>query len=151
MNTKIYSTSIALGLVIAGLLATAVFGTAASVNWTNTAGGNWGVAANWSPNGVPTVSCGADADCAACGPKNRVCDTASKKCVACLVDATGSQCAKMEFCHKQGTGPKSPAVRSGIRCQSRPPPDPRSPSRARGRGHQRGRPGSQRPGYRREC
>jgi hypothetical protein len=26
---------------------------AASYTWTNTAGGNWNVAANWSPNGVP--------------------------------------------------------------------------------------------------
>ena len=25
----------------------------ATVTWTNTAGGNWGVAANWSPNQVP--------------------------------------------------------------------------------------------------
>ncbi len=27
---------------------------AAQINWTNTAGGNWSVAANWSPNQVPS-------------------------------------------------------------------------------------------------
>jgi len=26
---------------------------AADIVWTNTAGGNWGTAANWSPNQVP--------------------------------------------------------------------------------------------------
>jgi hypothetical protein len=29
---------------------------AATINWTNTAGGNWSVAANWSPNQVPGSS-----------------------------------------------------------------------------------------------
>jgi hypothetical protein len=29
---------------------------AATVNWTNTAGGNWSVAANWSPNQIPGPS-----------------------------------------------------------------------------------------------
>ena len=26
---------------------------ASAINWTNIAGGNWSVAANWSPNQVP--------------------------------------------------------------------------------------------------
>src|SRR5688572_27282412 len=29
---------------------------AATVIWTNSAGGNWNVAANWSPNQVPTLT-----------------------------------------------------------------------------------------------
>ena len=29
---------------------------AATIVWTNTTGGNWSVAANWSPNQVPTSS-----------------------------------------------------------------------------------------------
>lgn len=29
---------------------------AAEVVWTNTAGGNWNTAANWSPNQVPTAA-----------------------------------------------------------------------------------------------
>lgn len=29
---------------------------AATINWTNTAAGNWSVAANWSPNQVPASS-----------------------------------------------------------------------------------------------
>ncbi|HEY6169952.1 MAG TPA: hypothetical protein VI454_18070, partial [Verrucomicrobiae bacterium] len=29
---------------------------AATITWTNTAGGNWGTAANWSPNQVPTAA-----------------------------------------------------------------------------------------------
>lgn len=28
----------------------------ATINWTNTAGGNWSAAANWSPNQVPAGS-----------------------------------------------------------------------------------------------
>ena len=30
--------------------------TATTVVWTNTAGGNWNVTANWSPNQLPTVA-----------------------------------------------------------------------------------------------
>jgi hypothetical protein len=29
------------------------FGLTASYTWTNTAGGSWSTASNWSPNGVP--------------------------------------------------------------------------------------------------
>jgi hypothetical protein len=29
------------------------FGLTASYTWTNTAGGSWSIASNWSPNGVP--------------------------------------------------------------------------------------------------
>src|SRR5262245_20152017 len=36
------------GFILATLSASAV-----TRSWTNTAGGNWFVAANWSPNGVP--------------------------------------------------------------------------------------------------
>jgi hypothetical protein len=45
--------------IIAVLLLAAVgniVADAATINWTNTAGGNWSVAANWSPNQVPGSS-----------------------------------------------------------------------------------------------
>jgi hypothetical protein len=42
-------------LSIAGILLCAA-APAADIVWTNTAGGNWNVAANWSPNQVPTAS-----------------------------------------------------------------------------------------------
>jgi hypothetical protein len=41
-------------LLLVIVLALAVPASAATRNWTNTLGGNWFVAANWSPNGVPT-------------------------------------------------------------------------------------------------
>jgi hypothetical protein len=28
----------------------------ATITWTNASGGNWNLAANWSPNGVPGAS-----------------------------------------------------------------------------------------------
>ncbi len=36
------------------LLALAGQAHGAAITWTNTSGGNWSVAANWSPNQVPT-------------------------------------------------------------------------------------------------
>src|ERR1039458_3828367 len=44
-------------LLAAGMLAVTFFPSrAASVIWTNTVGGSWSVAANWSPNHVPGPS-----------------------------------------------------------------------------------------------
>src|SRR5271168_1026030 len=38
------------------LMASFIPAQAASITWTNTSGGNWSVAANWSPNQVPGVA-----------------------------------------------------------------------------------------------
>jgi hypothetical protein len=43
-------------LVLALILTGAMPASAINLTWTNTAGGDWAVAANWSPNQVPTVS-----------------------------------------------------------------------------------------------
>src|ERR1017187_8605147 len=42
--------------IVLALLAIASVTHATTINWTNTAGGNWSVAANWSPNQVPGSS-----------------------------------------------------------------------------------------------
>lgn len=38
---------------VAALLLAAASSSAATIAWTNTAGGNWNVVANWSPNQLP--------------------------------------------------------------------------------------------------
>ena len=43
-------------LVLAGLVAGTIRMNASEILWTNTAGGNWSVAANWSPNQLPGAS-----------------------------------------------------------------------------------------------
>jgi hypothetical protein len=45
-----------LPLFVALVLAVGNAANAATINWTNTAGGNWNTAANWNPNQVPVVS-----------------------------------------------------------------------------------------------
>ena len=45
-----------ISLLIALLLSTIAELNAATILWTNTAGGNWNAAANWSPNSVPGLS-----------------------------------------------------------------------------------------------
>src|ERR1039457_2346957 len=42
--------------IVLALLAIASVTHATTITWTNTAGGNWSVAANWSPNQVPGAS-----------------------------------------------------------------------------------------------
>src|ERR1017187_5127731 len=42
--------------IVLALLAIASVTHATTITWTNTAGGNWSVAANWSPNQVPGSS-----------------------------------------------------------------------------------------------
>ncbi|MBL4688534.1 MAG: hypothetical protein JKY37_28350 [Nannocystaceae bacterium] len=48
-------------------------------------------------DGLPTVNCNADADCAACDPQHQVCDTASNTCVACS-DQDEDACHSVEHC-----------------------------------------------------
>ncbi len=50
--------------------------------------------------GVPTIACETSADCVACDPAHRVCDTATNKCVACTVNDT-SECQSTDIC-KEG-------------------------------------------------
>jgi len=52
--------------------------------------------------GNPTVTCSADADCAACDPAHEVCDTASKKCVQCST-GNASACKGNEYCATDGS------------------------------------------------
>ena len=62
-------------------------------------------------NGVPTIaSCKQNADCAACGPRNRICDTGSGKCVGCSNFDT-TYCQSTDFCAPDKTcKPKCPAT-----------------------------------------
>jgi hypothetical protein len=53
MNNRFLHRFIPIPLTLAALLCMAVSTRAATLVWTNTAGGNWNVAANWSPNQVP--------------------------------------------------------------------------------------------------
>src|SRR5439155_5264436 len=45
-----------LQIAIAALMLTLASARAATITWTNTAGGNWNDAANWNPNQVPGAS-----------------------------------------------------------------------------------------------
>jgi hypothetical protein len=47
--------------------------------------------------GAPTGTCASDADCAACSPKFRVCDTGSKKCVGCTATSK-KMCQTTDIC-----------------------------------------------------
>jgi hypothetical protein len=48
-------------------------------------------------NGNASVTCNADADCAACDPKHRACNTATKKCVGCTKD-NSRMCQSTDAC-----------------------------------------------------
>jgi len=48
-------------------------------------------------NGVPTISCNGDADCAACGPAYKVCDPTAKKCVGCTPQNV-TNCQSTDVC-----------------------------------------------------
>lgn len=48
-------------------------------------------------NGEPTISCQANADCAACDPMHQICDPTKGKCVACT-DTNTSQCSQSDIC-----------------------------------------------------
>jgi hypothetical protein len=58
-------------------------------------------------NGVPTITCKNTADCGACGPKFRVCNTATGKCVGCLPDNT-TNCQSTDTCKNDTCVPKCP-------------------------------------------
>src|ERR1039457_7308146 len=51
MKTRIFHF---ITVTVLALLAVGNLAPAATITWTNTSGGNWSVAANWSPNQVPT-------------------------------------------------------------------------------------------------
>ena len=52
MKTK--AKGILFQLYLLGVLMAGIGASAATITWTNTTGGNWSAAANWSPNQVPT-------------------------------------------------------------------------------------------------
>jgi hypothetical protein len=61
-----------------------------------------GIACAEDAKGVPTITCKNTADCGACGPKFRVCDDATHKCVGCS-DTNTTNCQSTEVC-KTATG-----------------------------------------------
>ncbi|MBX3229483.1 MAG: hypothetical protein KIT84_17305 [Labilithrix sp.] len=68
-----------------------------------------GVSCDEDANGVPTITCKNTADCGACGPKFRVCDEATNKCVGCSPTNT-TNCQSTDVCKTDGTCvPKCPA------------------------------------------
>jgi hypothetical protein len=59
-------------------------------------------------NGLANVICASDAQCAGCDPKHRVCNTASKQCVACTATSKGL-CQSTDTCSPSNTcTPKCP-------------------------------------------
>lgn len=58
-------------------------------------------------NGVPTKSCKNNADCAACGPNNKVCDQG--KCVGCTTENT-TNCQSTDTCKDNKCVPKCPST-----------------------------------------
>ncbi|MFT3770737.1 MAG: hypothetical protein QM820_35385 [Minicystis sp.] len=59
-------------------------------------------------NGVPTITCNANTDCAACDPAHQVCDPVAHKCVACTANDV-SQCQSTDTCNGGDCAPKCPA------------------------------------------
>jgi hypothetical protein len=59
-------------------------------------------------NGVPTITCRNTADCGACGPQFRVCDTASNRCVGCVADNT-TNCQSTDICKNNTCVAKCPS------------------------------------------
>lgn len=58
-------------------------------------------------SGTPTITCESSADCVACDPAHQVCDTASKKCVACTTNDT-SECQSTDLCLDGKCAPRCP-------------------------------------------
>lgn len=67
-----------------------------------------GVACAEDAKGVPTITCKNTADCGACGPKFRVCDDATHKCVGCS-DTNTTNCQSTDSCKSGTCTPKCPA------------------------------------------
>ncbi len=60
-------------------------------------------------DGVPTISCNGDADCAACGPDFKVCDPGSRKCVGCTATNL-TNCQTTDICKAGKCEPACPAA-----------------------------------------
>ncbi|HEY8079860.1 MAG TPA: hypothetical protein VIF62_37270 [Labilithrix sp.] len=62
-------------------------------------------------NGFPTIAnCKGNADCAACSPRNRICDTGTGKCVGCTQSDT-EFCQSTDICASdESCKPKCPAT-----------------------------------------
>lgn len=67
-----------------------------------------GVTCAEDANGVPTISCKNTADCGACGPDYRVCNTSTGKCVGCVADNT-TNCQSTDTCKNDECVAKCPA------------------------------------------
>lgn len=59
-------------------------------------------------NGVPTITCNENKDCAACDPAHQVCDPVAHKCVSCTANDT-TQCQSTDTCAYGDCAPKCPA------------------------------------------
>lgn len=60
-------------------------------------------------NGVPTITCASDADCAACDPKYQACDATLGKCVTCT-DTNKYACDPTDSCKANQCSPKCPST-----------------------------------------
>lgn len=58
-------------------------------------------------NGVPTITCNQDSDCAACDPAHQICDPVAHKCVSCVSGNT-SECQSNDTCLFGDCAPKCP-------------------------------------------
>jgi hypothetical protein len=58
-------------------------------------------------DGTPTITCNADADCAACDPEFRTCDPSTKKCAQCT-DTNKTNCQTTDVCSKGACVAKCP-------------------------------------------
>lgn len=67
-----------------------------------------GLSCEEDADGVPTISCNNTADCGACGPDYRVCNTTTGKCVGCTPDNT-TNCQSTDTCRGDTCVPKCPA------------------------------------------
>lgn len=60
-------------------------------------------------NGVPTITCNENKDCAGCDPRHQICDPAAHKCVACTGNDT-TECQSTETCNGGDCVPKCPST-----------------------------------------
>src|SRR5579883_2880918 len=75
--------------ILVAVLLSAVANHAATINWTNTSGGNWSAPANWSPNALPGAS--DDVVIAANGTYTVVADVSSTISTLTVGGSTGQQ------------------------------------------------------------
>ncbi len=67
-----------------------------------------GLKCNEDAAGVPTITCKNTADCGACGPKFKVCNETTGKCVGCSADNT-INCQSTDICKNETCVAKCPA------------------------------------------